>query len=117
MRIRRENKSQQSLSPPQKQKKVINDQPTHLFGSILENHLPKCQNRAMRGLVKNCIFVLFWLVFTQHNMFFFLHFLGRCGVGDKHGSILSFCILGVFAFWSLFGPFLVSVAIWASLNY
>ena len=52
---------------------------------------------------------------------FFLRFLCSflCwgGMGDEHGSILSFCILGVFAFWPFLGTFLGSVAIWAFLKY
>ena len=37
---------------------------------------------------------------------FWGNFLGFAGMGDEHGSILSFCILGVFAFWSFLGTFL-----------
>ena len=56
----------------------------------------------------------FLLIFTQpgfslHAMVFlrFLcSFLCWGGMGDEHGSILSLCILGVFAFWPFLGTFL-----------
>ena len=93
------------LKSPPETKKIPNDQPTQLFGSILVESPPKM---AKSG--KKCIFVLFWLIFTQpgfslHTMVFVCNFLGWFGVGVEHGSLLSFCIFGVFAFWGFLALF------------
>ena len=70
MRIRRENKSQQSLSPPQKQKKVLNDQPTQLFGSILVELPPKVSKSGNWGVLQKLHFCPFLVDFHSARLFF-----------------------------------------------
>ena len=70
MRIRKENKSQQSLSPPQKQKKVLNDQLKDLFDSILVESPPKISKLGNEGVWQKLHFCAFLVGFYSARLFF-----------------------------------------------
>ena len=102
------------LKSPPETKKIPNDQPTQLFGSILVELPPKVSKSGNERVLQKLHFCPFLVDFHSARLFFacygfFLRFscsfLCWGGMGDEHGSILSFCILGVFAFWPFLGTF------------